>query len=67
MKVAGAGGELTNRVHWRMRVLARVNTAPSAPVAVLYHRLRPGQMYSCYGSVASAARVELLTADVVTR
>jgi len=66
IKVAGAGSGLTNRVYWRMRVLARVITAASAPVAIFRRELVPGQMCSCCGVLGSPGGLELLTPDVVT-
>jgi len=66
IKVAGAGNGLTNRVYLRMRVLARVITAASAPVAIFRRELVPGQMSSCCGVLGSRGGLELLTPDVVT-
>jgi len=66
IKVAGAGSGLTDRVYWRMRVLARVITAASAPVAIFRSELVPGQMCSCCGVLGSPGELELLTTDVVT-
>jgi len=66
IKVAGAGSGLTNRVYWRMRVLAPVITAASAPVAIFRRELVPGQMCSCCGVLGSRGGLELLTPDVVT-
>jgi len=43
-KVAGAGIGLTNRVYRRMRVLARVITPASAPMAIFRRDLVPGKM-----------------------
>jgi len=65
IKVAGAGSGLTNRMYWRIRVLARVITAASAPVAIFRHELVPGQMCSCCGVLGTPGGVELLTPDVV--
>jgi len=66
IKVVGAGNGLTNRVYWRMRVLARVITAASAPVAIFRRELVPGQMCSCCGVVGSPEGLELLTPDLMT-
>jgi len=66
IKVAGAGSGLTNRVYWRMRVLARVITAASAPVAIFGYELVPGQTCSYCGVLGSPGGLELLTPDVVT-
>jgi len=49
-----------------MRVLARVITAASAPVAIFRHELVPGQMSLCSGVLGSRGALELLTPDVVT-
>jgi len=65
IKVAGAGIGLTNRVYRRMRVLARVITSSSAPMAIFRRDLVPGRMCSCRGLLRSAGGLELLTADVV--
>jgi len=65
IKVAGTGIGLTNRVYWRMRVLARVITYASAPMAIFRRDLVPGKMCSCRGVLGSAGGLELLTADVV--
>jgi len=65
IKVAGAGIGLTNRVYRRMRVLARVITSASAPMAIFCRDLVPGKMCSCRGVLGSAGGLELLTADVV--
>jgi hypothetical protein len=65
IKVAGAGIGLTNRVYRRMRVLARVITSASAPMAIFRRDLVPGKMCSCRGVLGSAGGLELLTADVV--
>jgi len=46
IKLAGAASGLTNRVYWRMRVLARIITAASAPLAIFRRELVPGQMCS---------------------
>ena len=48
-----------------MRVLARVNTSASAPMAIFRPDLVPGKMCSCRGVLGSAGALELLTADVV--
>jgi len=66
IKVAGAGSGLRNRVYWRMRVLARVITAASAPVAMFRRELVRGQMCSCCGVLGSLGGHELLTPAVVT-
>jgi len=66
IKVAGACSRLTNRVYWRMRVLARVITAASAPVAIFRCELVPGKMGACCGVLGSPGGLELLTPDVVT-
>jgi len=66
IKVAGAGSGLTNRVYWRMRVLARVITAASAPVAIFRRELVPGQMCSCCVVLGWLGELQLLTPDVVT-
>jgi len=66
IKVAGAASRLTNRVYWRMRVLARVITAAAARVAIFRHELVPGQMCSSCGVLGSPGGLELLTPDVVT-
>jgi len=52
-------------VYQRMRVLARVITSASAPMAIFLRDLVPGKMCSCRGVLGSAGRLELLTADVV--
>jgi len=65
IKVAGAGIGLTNRVYRRMRVLARVITSASAPMAIFRRDLVPGKMCSCRGVLGSAGGLELLTTDVV--
>jgi len=65
IKVAGAGIGLTNRVYLRMRVLARIITFASAPMAIFRRDLVPGKMCSCRGVLGSAGGLELLTADVV--
>jgi len=44
INTAGAGRGFTNRVYHRIRVLARTNTAASAPVAVFRRELVSGQM-----------------------
>jgi len=49
-----------------MRVLARVITAASAPVAIFPRELVPGQRCSYYGVLGSPEGLELLTPDVVT-
>jgi len=64
-KVAGAGIGLTNRVYRRMRVLARIITSASAPMAIFRRDLVPGKMWSCRGVLGSAGGHELRTADVV--
>jgi len=48
-----------------MRVLARVITSASAPMAIVRRDLVPGKMCSCRGVLRSAGGLELLTADVV--
>jgi len=48
-----------------MRVLARVITSASAPMAIFRRDLVPGKMWSCHGVLGSAGRLELLTADIV--
>ena len=65
IKVAGAGIGLTNRVCRRKRVLARVITSGSAPMAIFRRDLLPGKMGSCRGVLGSAGGLELLTTDVV--
>jgi len=65
IKGAGAGIGLTNRVYRRMRVLARVITSASAPMAIFRRDLVPGKMCSCRGVHGWAGGLELLTADVV--
>jgi len=65
IKVAGAGIGLTNRVYQRMRVLARIITSASAPLAIFRRDLVPGKMCSCCGVLGSAGGLKLLTADVV--
>jgi len=65
IKVAGAGIGLTNRVYQRMRVLARVITSASAPMAIFRRDLVLGKMYSCRGVLGSAGGLERLTPDVV--
>jgi len=65
IKVAGAGIGLTNRVYWRMRVLTRVITSPSAPMAIFGRDLVPGKMCECRGVLGSVGGLELPTADVV--
>jgi len=66
IKVAGAGSGLTNRVYWRIRVLARVITAASAPVAIFRRELVPGPMCLCCGVLGWPGGLQLLTPDVVT-
>ena len=48
-----------------MRVLARVITSASAPMAIFRRDLVPGKMCSCRGVLGSAGGLELLTTDVV--
>jgi len=48
-----------------MRVLARVITSASAPMAIFRRNLVPGKMFSCRGVLGSAGGLELLTADLV--
>ena len=66
LKVAGTGSGLTNKVYRRMRVLACVITAASAPVAIFRRELVPGQMCSCCGVLRLPGGLELLPLDVVT-
>jgi len=66
IKVAGAGSGLTNWVYWRMRVLTRVITAGSAPVAIFRGELLPAQMCACCRILGSPGPLGLLTPDVVT-
>jgi len=65
IKVAGAGIGLTNRVYWRIRVLARVITSASAPMAIFRRDLVPGKMCSCRGVLGSVGGLQILTADLV--
>jgi len=63
--VAGAAIGLINRVYRRMRVLARVITSASAPMAIFRRDLVTGKMCSCRGVLGLAGGRELLTPDVV--
>jgi len=65
IQVAGAGIGLTNRVYRSMRVLARVITSASAPMAIFRRHLVPGKMCSCRGVLGSVGELELVTADIV--
>jgi len=67
IKVAGAGIGLTNRLYQTTRVLARVITSASAPMAIFRCDLVPGMMCSCRGLLGSLGGLELLTADVVAQ
>jgi len=65
-QIASTGSGLTNRVYWRMRVLAHIIRAASAPVVIFRRELVRGQMCSCCSIVGSPGGLELRTPDVVT-
>jgi hypothetical protein len=64
-KVTGRGSGFSNKVYQRMRALARVTTAASAPLAVLRRDLGSGKMSSWRGVLDSRVGLELLTPDAV--